>query len=413
MITIEHPYIEHRGNESFLCADIHDESRNMTLKTWYSVESNYAEYLTDERADAFVLVVFMIAMKSHQDILVKAPVSDRLLFNMKNTIQPLFEMIIPGGKQVKITAEKKQRDDSFRGKAVGCGCSLGVDSMSSFLRHYGTEVLSGYHATHLALFNSCQFGYVDLEQSEKEFRKAVDDLVPFSKEVNMPIVAVNTNLNELFLNSGFVTASSRFIPSTLSCVLALQKLFGKYVFASSYSIADFAISQIDHSHAESAFVPLLSTEDTEIILSNPCMTRVSKTQYISKHPLTVKFLNVCWAEQQAYGVAHITKWVEDKKKRNCGWCDKCLRTLFTLELLGVDIDKFKEGFELSKYYQHREEFIQTVLMYKDSNIMYKEIYVLMKEKQFVIPKSILFKIKRNESRIWRALSYVKHKILRK
>ena len=401
MITIGKPYGKREVGKSFLCSDIKDEKRDRTYVIWYSVDDQYSFALSADRADAFLLVAFMIAMKSHQDIKVEAPVSPRLLFNLENTIQPIFTRIIPNGKHVHISAENTNLP-IFNAKGVGCGCSLGVDSMSSFLKHMSKDVPEEYHVTHLALFNSCQFGYLDQEETEKIFANAVEQLSPFSKEVNMPIVAVNTNLNELYLDSGFVTASSRFIPSTISCVLALQRLWGKYVFASSYSVTDFCISQIDHSHAEAAFVPLLSTESTEIILSNPAMNRVEKTEYISKSPLTPKYLDVCWAEQQANGIAKNRKWIEGKTKRNCGWCDKCLRTLFTLELLGCSLHDYCETFELRQYYSHRAEFIQQVCENKDSNVMYNEIYDLMGKKNFPLPLSLKLKLRIKKSLIFRA-----------
>ena len=201
---------------------------------------------------------------------------------------------------------------------------------------------------------------------------------PFSEEVGLPIVAVNTNLNEFFLGSFFKNIKSRFIPSTISCVFALQKLFGKYVFASSYNIDDFEISQIDHSHAEAAFVPELSTESVEVILSCASMTRVEKTEFIRRNLLTAKYLNVCWAHQRANGIWHDKRFLESKTKLNCGWCPKCLRTLYTLELLGEDIKRFGAIFDLNNYYQHKQEFIEEVYLTRHHNIMHREIYDLMK-----------------------------------
>ncbi len=387
MITINKPQIELIGDETFLYANIQDESQDNVFKLFYSVEKNYGEYFSVDRADAFLLASLMIAMKSHQDICVKAPVSKRLLFNINNTIQPLFTKMIPDSCCIKIYAEVGYCE-KLDGKAVGCGCSLGVDSFSALYKHMGENVIDSYRLTHLALFNSGQLGYLDSKKSESTFRKAVEDITPFSKEIGLPIVAINTNLNEYFVMSGFRTAVSRFVISTLCCPLAMQKLFGKYVFASSYSVEDFEISQKDQSHAEATYVPLLSTESTEIILSSAVMTRVEKTDFIRKYPYTSKYLDVCWAAQMADSVSHNDKWLKDKTKRNCGWCDKCARTLFTLELLGEDIRKYNDIFDLSKYYEHKEEFIRTVLTHWRSNIMYKEIYFLMKEKKYEIPKSV-------------------------
>ena len=394
MITIEHPFMEYKGENAFLYATMKDEKRDSEFLLWFSVNKMYGDYLTVDRADAFMLAALMVAMKSHQDICINAPVSKRLLFNINNTIQPLFTKMIPNSCCINIES-KNGYCSKLDGQAVGCGCSLGVDSLSALYRHMGEHVLEGYHVTHLALFNSGQLGYLDKEKDEQTFKEAVDNIIPFSKETKLPIVAVNTNLNEYFVTFGFKTAVSRFIISTICCPLALQKLFGKYVFASSYSVEDFEISQKDQSHAEAAYVPLLSTESTEVILSSAVMTRVEKTDYIRKYPFTSKYLDVCWAAQMASSQMHQDKWIKDKTKLNCGWCDKCARTLFTLELLGEDIQKYGGIFDLSKYYAHKNEFIQTVLTKWRLNIMYKEIYFLMKEKSFEIPKTIERSLRRS------------------
>lgn len=391
MITIARPYVESGDQRSRLCANIHDESRNKDYLIWFSVENDYCGFLCPENADAFLLVSLMVAIQSHQDIKVEAPVSRKLLFNLNNYVVPLFRKIIPRGQIISIYANEIS-PQVFDARGVGCGCSVGVDSLSALYTHLGEGITDGYRVTHLATFNAGHFGYLDQKEAEKAFEKGVEELRPFSEELGLPIVAVNTNLNEFFLGSFFKNIKSRFIPSTIACVLALQKLFGKYVFASSYSIDDFEISHIDHSHAEAAFVPELSTDSTEIILSCAHLTRVEKTDFIRSNPLTFKYLNVCWADQWANGARHDKRFLSSKTKLNCGWCDKCLRTLYTFELLGEDLDKFESIFDLDKYYQHRQEFIETIYLSRRQNIMYREIYRLMdRTGQNKFPFRVLFK----------------------
>ena len=394
MIVVEHPVIECKANETLLKANIKNEIFGSDFQLWFAVDKLYGEYLCDDRADAFLLAVLMAAMKSHQDIRIQAPVSRKLLFNINNTLQPLFTKMIPKSCCIRIEAQGGYCS-TLQGRAVGCGCSLGVDSLSSLYKHLEENVVDGYRVSHLALFNSGQLGYMDKERNEQAFRRAVESIIPFANEINLPIVAVNTNLNELFVKAGFKTALCRILVSIICCPLALQKLFGKYVFASSYSIEDFKISQKDQGYTEAVVAPLLSTESTEIILSGAVMTRVEKTDYIRKNPLTKKYLDVCWAEQLASSACHQVKWLTDKTKKNCGWCDKCLRTLFTMELLGEDIREYEEIFDLKKYYAHKEEFIKTVLLKRNENAFYREIYNLMMEKKFEIPRDIARSIKKN------------------
>ena len=391
MITIEHPSIILKKGEAFLQAVLNDDKRNKQILVWYSVQEHYGTFLCDDRADAFLIVALMYAMKSHQDIAVEAPVSKRLLFNIENVIQPLFSKMIPGSRCITISVQGGSCP-ILDGKAVGCGCSLGVDSLSALYKHMSDHMMEEYRVSHLALFNSCQLGYLNPELDESAFREAVESLAPFSKEVNLPVVAVNSNLNVFYAEAGFTTASSRFFISTLSCVLALQKLFGKYVFASSCPVDSFELSQKDQSHAEAAYVPLLSTESTEIILSGSTLTRVEKTDQIRHNHLTQRYLDVCWATQVASSISHDDRWLKEKTKKNCGWCDKCLRTLFTLELLGEDLQRYGELFDLSKYYSHKGAFVKTVILNRHKKHMYMEVYNLMSEKNYIIPRSVLFSV---------------------
>ena len=89
MIYISKPYIEERGNGMFLQTLVKIRAGNLQTDLWYSVEKQYGQYLCDDYADSFLLVVLAVAMHSKQDIKIDAPVSSRLLFNVHNTLQPI------------------------------------------------------------------------------------------------------------------------------------------------------------------------------------------------------------------------------------------------------------------------------------------------------------------------------------
>ena len=390
-MIISKPFLESDDNNSYLKASIRDEKRNKDYLIWYSVENEYRDYLCTENADAFLLLALMVAVQSHQDIKVEAPVSRKFLFNLNNYVIPLFTKIIPDGQTIRIEANEISTA-KFDARGVGCGSSMGVDSLSALYTHLDEGVIDGYRVTHLATFNSGHFGYFDPKDVDVAFYKGIEELRPVSEELGLPIVAVNTNLNEFFWGSSFKTHLSRLIPSTISCVFALQKLFGKYVFASSNSIDEFKILPFDHVIAEAALVPVLSTESVEVILSCSTMTRVEKTDFIRSNPLTSKYLNVCWAFPAAYGFTHNGEYLDNKTKINCGWCSKCLRTLYTLELLGEDIGKYGDIFDLEKYYQHKQGFIEKVYLYRNKDELYNEIYDLMiRTKQDKFPFRVYIK----------------------
>lgn len=200
--------------------------------------------------------------------------------------------------------------------------------------------------------------------------------------------------------------------STLSCPLALQKLFGKYIYASSTPIQSFELSVQDQTFAEAAYVPLLSTESMEMVLADSATTRVEKTDFIRNNPLIPKHLDVCWAEQLASSNCRDDRWLKGKTKKNCGWCDKCLRTLFTLELLGEDLSQYDSIFDLQKYQVHKNGFIKTVVLNRHGNHLYSELYDLMLTTGFSIPRPVVlslnkYRLKQKARRFFRFLSFNK------
>ena len=233
MITISQPYIVEKEQSSYLCSLVKDSFLGKEYRLWYSVDSEYGKFLCQEVGDSFLLIMLQIAMSSHQDIKVEAPISARLLFNIRNSLMGMLMKVLPDSSMINIEAEAVD-SPFFYSEAVGCGCSLGVDSFSSILKHLDDNVTPGYRISHLALFNTGQLGDLNLEATDKAFKDNVKRLKHFAQKIGLPLVAVNTNINLPYLDSR-VTLLQSVTLRTISAALALQKLFKRYIFASSYS----------------------------------------------------------------------------------------------------------------------------------------------------------------------------------
>lgn len=410
MIKISHPRIEERDSRTYLVAPIHDEGMPSFTELWFSVEKEYAAYLCTEYSDAFLLLALPIALASGQDIEVEGGISRKLLFNINNTIAPLFKEILMAPREISITATPEDKV-LYHASGVGCGCSLGVDSMTAFLKHFNPDTPSDYRVTHLALFNCGQLGDYELEAAERNLYKAVEKIQPFADEVGLPIVTINSNLNYYYKDWN-VSLLATFVIRTCACALALQKLFGKYLYASSYSVRNICWSNYDASHMEAAYVPLFSAVNTEIILPAPMLTRMGKTDFIRRSPLTQRYLDVCWADQFANRPFRKRLYLEGKTTLNCGWCDKCMRTLLSLEILqDGDLSMYGGIFNLEQYRKHRNSFIFRIVRNYRDNLFYKDLlYTIRQKKNIPIPfyaKAWYFagrmpsKIKAFTARVWK------------
>lgn len=87
-------------------------------------------------------------------------------------------------------------------------------------------------------------------------------------------------------------------------------------------------------YTESYLVPLIQTENTEMVLDGAQYKRSEKTANIAGWDIAQKHLNVCIVPENG---AH-----------NCSCCSKCMRTLMPLEAMGK-LDEFSEVFDLDVY----------------------------------------------------------------
>lgn len=284
---------------------------------------------------------------------------------------------------------------NFNGTAVATGCSLGVDSLSAVYGHLENNVVEGFKLTHLTLFNSGQLGDYDLEASEQNFYNNVEDITPLANILNLPVLAINSNLNSFYKSSGIFVLQTVAV-RTMAFALSVQKLIRYYIFGSTYPVNKIKFDDFDTECQEAALLPLLSTENFQPILADPFSTRVDKTRYVISKPLTSKYLKVCWAEQTAYEIWHNTMFLDGKTKANCGWCDKCLRTLLTIEVINNgNIEDYKDRFDIDKYYQYRDKYIAKIFAEKDKNVFYQEIVNLIIQEEYPIPNYILKKYHRD------------------
>ncbi len=397
MITISNLRIEDKKELSYLFCDIQDDVKNKKTEVWFSVSSQYKEYLCTELADAFLLGLLPIAIKHNQDITVDAAVSPRLLYNLRTGIEPMYQKIFKKSGCTKITV-RETKDINFNGKGVATGCSLGVDSLSAIYSHLEKDIVDEFKLTHLTLFNSGQLGDYDLEASEQNFLNTVEEIKPFAESLNLNILAINSNFNSLYKDTGIHVLQTVAV-RTIAFAMSVQKLLRHYIFGSTYPIDMIKFDCLDTEHQEAAFLPLLSTENLSTFLADQYKTRVDKTAYIRTKPYVSKYLKVCWAEQTAYEVWQNTTFLEGKTKTNCGWCDKCLRTLLTLEVLNNgNLDDYKEQFELKKYYEHRDAYIKKIFAERKKNSFYQEIVDLIIEKEYPIDKSVLRKYRRQNKK---------------
>lgn len=359
-LTIYRPEIIETETGARLQAVFTSNGREETM--WYEVEKKYQGYLTVERADAFLVGLFLFAFKNGEDIEVLAPISKRLYYTLNKYLLPLIAEI-RGIKEIKIICDQIVEEVLPSANAVGTGLSCGIDSFSTIYHHLVEDCPDDYKITHFTFFNVGSNGGLGGEKARQLFKKRSDLVRPCANELGKELVTLDSNISEILQLGFYETHTYR----NMSACLALQKLFKVYYYSSSYSLKYFDLKPNSCGHYDIFNMSMLSTENISLYSSCPHHTRVEKTRMVSNFEPAYKYLNVCLVDGE-----------------NCGGCEKCVRTLFTLEVMGK-LNEFSTVFNLKNYYQKRQNYIAKVLANHKSNEYMKEIYEELVKNDFKVP----------------------------
>ena len=328
-------------------------------RLWYQFPEIYEEYLDTDRSDGFLIGLLFLALKNGCDLKIHAKVSEKLVYNLKHSLIPALCFANKGFHPIQIIASEVSSEDINNTNATGTGMSCGVDSFATYFQHM--EENGSFNIDYLTYFNVGSHGDFGGDKSRNIFTDRLKHAVDFAKEVDLPLLYIDSNLSEVLRLNFQSTHTLR----SLSCILHLQKLFKRYYYSSTYRYDHFKMSGKDTAYYDLLILPLLSTESTTFYSSLIDMTRVERTTFITDFSSTYKLLDVC--TQPWEGI-----------KLNCSKCHKCLRTLLTLDLIG-ELENYQEVFDLDVYGKHKEKFIGEVIATKRQDIFNKEIFDLLKK----------------------------------
>ncbi|OQB14345.1 MAG: hypothetical protein BWY15_01202 [Firmicutes bacterium ADurb.Bin193] len=366
MIKIGTPNISLDNDYATLTNDIIIDGR--CEKLWFKVSSEYAKYLTTERADAYLVLLFYYAMKHGHDMEFEVPVSERIYYQMKYYLIDALNQEDPSFKNIQIQCTT-ECEPVVSENAVGTGMSGGIDSLSTIYLHTGEDCPQSYKLTHLTFFNSGAAHLPDGERvldksGEDIFQKRVELAKTFAERTGLKLLVVDSNISELLKIDHTLTHTYR----NCGTALLFQKLFSVYYYSSAgvkYS-TNYVSPNLDTGHYDDSIVPYISNNNITFYSTIIQYTRFRKTKILTDYNLSYEFLNVCITDST-----------------NCGECSKCIRTLTTLDALGR-LDRYRSVFDLEKYQKNRNRHIGWVVVNRKKDF-YDEIYQCFKDNKKHIP----------------------------
>ncbi|MCQ2455366.1 MAG: hypothetical protein MJ090_04435 [Clostridia bacterium] len=328
MIKIGKPYLSETENGATrLCAIVNYDGKDEEI--WYEVEQEFSKYLCFERADAFLLAFLPYAMAFKHDIEISAPISERLFYQLTNYYIPALSKFSNYYSLIKIIPESLDSTNYVVGNGVGTGFSAGVDSFYSVCKHLENREES-FRLTHLTFFKVGATGSYGGEKADETFRHRVEKFRSFGAKRGLKFVTVDSNVSE------HARMSFNYIHTfrSVSAVLALQKLFGKYYYSAGETVGSFKINPIASSYFDIFNLENFAVEGMTLYSTGCDCERTEKQEYISHFEDSYDLLNVCNSEAE-----------------NCCRCEKCIRTMAAFYSLGV-LDKYKNAFDLDYFYNN-------------------------------------------------------------
>jgi hypothetical protein len=357
MIVINAPKLRMDDQNAIISAVI--DYGDSSVELWYKFPGIYYDDLDEKNADAFLVGILFLGLKTGEDIFVKSAISSRLYYSITHYLIPSLLLANKNFHKIRIEAETKTEINRNTGNIAATGMSCGIDSFATYIDHLNeSNSLKIKFFTYFNVGSHVGFGG---EKGREVFNQRLSRISSFSKKVDMDLIAIDSNLSEILKMNFRQTHTLR----SISCVLHLQKLIRTYYYASAYRFDHFELNQIDTSDSDILNLHLLSTESTQLFSSVSQYTRAERTKLVSENSGTYKHLDVCTSPQESGDFI------------NCSKCIKCLRTQFTLELINK-LDNYKEVFNLNIYENNKNNFLAH-LLYSDS-LIDKEIVQLMRDK---------------------------------
>lgn len=280
------------------------------IELYFEYPQRFADFLI-ESADAFVPALLLPAMERGENLEITPPISEKLLLNLRNIQDIIYQWYPETFKKVTVSAEKPSKYEPHSSNQVGAFFSLGVDSFYTFHKHLNSASPVLPRISHLIHMKGIEFPlHYYRDNQEQEVITRIKDV---AKETGIDVIFGETNIRTHFpLKWGLHYHGSGLASVALSLSGGLKSVL--IPSTDSYKA-------IFHWGSSPLFDHWWSTEKTDIFHDGSEVERAEKTaKFLPQNALARKYLRVCLKN---YG-----------SETNCGKCTKCLRTMLPLQATG-------------------------------------------------------------------------------
>lgn len=367
-LTIGNTYIRQESGRTLLCAPVTIDGQ--TREAFFSVLPEYAQYLTAERADAFVVGFLTTAMRTGCNIVCRTPVTKRLYHQITTHMIPLLTGSMERYHPISIDAPLAE-DALPCDNAVGTGWTGGVDCSYTLMNHLHLDN-PGYQLTHLVIANN---GALESKDNRSLLAYMADRARNgIAAELDLKVVDIDSNLH-LLQQEHYMSVAAFRLPAV---ILAVQKLFGVFLHSAGFEFEKFKLDETNSAYYELLLLHCFETDCTSFYSANGATPRIRKLEDLSDFPLAHRYLHPC-----IYA-----------KGNNCGTCGKCVRTQAALYALGT-LDRFRSVFPVDNFLENKTQYLAQIVMNKDRQ-HYREVLDQMRISGIPITREILESARRQQ-----------------
>lgn len=300
-------------------------------------------HITIDRGDAVVMGILMFAIRHNMDICSRLPISETLYYKLINHFIP--GICINKIYQPKIEADVIQDVSPIKDNGIiATGISCGVDSLYTIMEHTD-KTTDGFKLNHLVFLDAGAHHFGSKEQWENLCNGRLDNARNFSKEVNLPLIEIKTNLPEILEKYSTYDHIEHHTYMMLSCILMIQSGVSRYYYSGGYPYGQFNCNlpsdrTLGCAHYDLFTLWCASNTSIGFYSTGGSLNRFEKVQALDGYQPAERHLNVC--------VTSV---------KNCGKCFKCKRTLLELDSAGI-IDRYDGVFDIKSFNRNRIHLIK-------------------------------------------------------
>lgn len=283
------------------------------LTLWFDVDDHPA-LPSDDDADVFLIAMLMEAMREGRALHVHGTVSGELLGNLREFQEVWARWRPTWYRRVPISVDRIDASVPPPSPGAVCAFSGGVDASFSVWRHSGER--RGHRSpavTLCVLVHGFDIPLDDTDAYALAFERAAASLT----ELSLPLKAVRTNFRQIAavhwednFAAALVAALGNFKGQAGTCLFGSAKPYDALVLPSGSSPIG------DHLLGSSAF---------RVVHDGASHCRTGKVRELAAWRTGADNLRVCW---EGAG-----------KGRNCGRCEKCLRTMVNFLAAGLPVPR--------------------------------------------------------------------------